>query len=146
MKSLFVLFLFIIIFMCVSTTLAQENIFLCATDSRNISEQGQLRGVTWNLKILLVEFQDVHHKTPGYTYTNWNNLFFSSGIYVSPNMYSPDSQQVFGSMKDYYSIMSDGQFTLNGYVVNQDANGDQVPDWLTLPLVKSIYDNQGFAN
>jgi M6 family metalloprotease-like protein len=146
MKSLFVLFLFIIIFLCVSTTLAQEDIFLCATDSRNISEKGQLRGVTWNLKILLVEFQDVHHKTPGYTYTNWNNLFFSSGIYVSPNMYSPDGQQVFGSMKDYYSIMSDGQFTLNGYVVNQDANGDQVPDWLTLPLAKSVYDNQGFAN
>ena len=141
MNFLRALISFVTIFICANDIVAQiDSIFPCPTDQRMITQVGQLRGTTWTLKILLVEFQDVHHKTPGYTYNNWNNLFFSSDIYVTPNMYSPDGQQVFGSMKDYYSIMSDGQFTLNGYVVNQDANGDQVPDWLTLPLTKAYYD------
>jgi M6 family metalloprotease-like protein len=146
MNYLRVLISLFLIFICANNITAQiDSIFQCPTDQRMITQVEQLSGVSWTLKILLVEFQDVHHKTPGYTYNNWNNLFFSTGIYVSPNMYSPDGQQVFGSMKDYYSIMSDGQFTINGYVINQDANGDQVPDWLTLPLTKSYYDNQNWS-
>jgi len=136
----------IIIFFSPAEISAQEDVFICGgvSDQETIMDPGQLRGVTYTLKILLVEFSDIHYK-PGITYSNWNNLFFSSGIYVSPNMYSPDGQQVFGSMKDYYTVMSDGYFNLNGYVVNQDANGNQVPDWLTLPLTKQYYDEQPWS-
>jgi M6 family metalloprotease-like protein len=124
----------------------QEDLFICGTnpDSLN-SDVGELRSTTWTLKILLVEFQDVKHKTPGYTYTDFNNLFFSNGIYVSPNKYSPDGEQVFGSMRDYLYKMSDGEFILTGSVVNLDENRDRVPDWLTLPLRKGQYDSTCFA-
>ena len=147
MKLLQIYGLVLILLIFTSKLAAQEeDVFICGgvKDQKTIIEPGELRGVTYTLKILLVEFSDIHHK-PGITYTNWNNLFFSSGIYVSPNMYSPDGQQVFGSMKDYYTIMSDGEFNLNGYILNQDANSDQVPDWLVLPLTKQYYDQQGFS-
>jgi M6 family metalloprotease-like protein len=97
------------------------------------------------LKILLVEFPNVRHNTsPSYTYDNFNNLFFSTNVYVSPNMYSPDGEPVSGSMRDYYSIMSDGEFNLTGYVVNPDENENGIPDWLMLPLRKGQYDSLSF--
>jgi hypothetical protein len=139
-------FLSLLLFIALSLSaqiIAQEDNYWCGTDPRVIENVGELRNTTWTLKILLAEFQDVKHKLPGYTYTNFNNLFFSSGIYVSPNMYSPDDQQVFGSMRDYLYIMSDGDFTLNGYVVNIDENRDGIPDWLTLPNTKMNYSTQG---
>lgn len=126
---------------------SQTNPLQCATDPSSIQDVGQLRATTWTLKILLVEFSDVEHNTtPSYTYSNFNNLFFSTNVYVSPNMYSPDGEPVSGSMRDYYSIMSDGEFNLTGHVVNPDENQDGVPDWLTLPLRKGQYDSVGFAN
>jgi|GEM_PF-3393937 len=94
------------------------------------------------LKVLLVEFSDVKHNTsPAYTLQNFNDLFFSSGEYVSPNKYSPDGQQVFGSLHDYYYKMSNGNFSLSGSVINQDLNNDQIPDWITLDYTKAQYDN-----
>lgn len=119
----------------------EELTLWCGTDQKSIAEVGQLLRTTWTLKILLVEFSDVKHKTPGYTFANFNNLFFSSGVYVSPNMYSPDGEPLFGSMNDYLQIMSDGDFSISGYVVNRDNNSDGIPDWLTLPLRKGQYDS-----
>ena len=90
---------------------SQTNPLQCATAQSSLQEIGQLRSTTWTLKVLLVEFSDVHHNTtPNYTYNNFNNLFFSTNVYVSTNMYSPDGEPVYGSMRDYYSIMSDGEF------------------------------------
>jgi len=93
---------------------------------------------TYTLKLLLVEFQDIKHRTPGYTFQNFNDLFFSSGTY---NNTSPDGEQVFGSVRDYYNQMSDGDLTIAGYVLNRDDNGDNVPDWLVLDYNKSTYHN-----
>lgn len=141
------LLIFLVSIFCSQTILSQIEKFKCATNQSQIQQVGQLLSTTWTLKILLVEFSDVKHNTsPAYTYTNFNNLFFSTNQYVSPNMYSPDGEQVFGSMRDYYSIMSDGEFELTGYVVNNDSDFDNVPDWLTLPLRKGQYDSVGFAN
>jgi M6 family metalloprotease-like protein len=131
------------------TGFAQLDSNWCATKPSAINwetpSQPVLQGTTYTLKILLVEFPNVAHRSPGYTYANFNNLFFSSGEYVSPNMYSPDGKQVFGSMRDYFSVMSDGDFDLNGYILNTDANGDSVPDWVMLPKRKGQYDSAGYA-
>jgi|GEM_PF-2104699 M6 family metalloprotease-like protein len=123
----------------------QDSLTYCATNQSIIPQVVQLNNTTWTLKILLVEFTDVQHNTsPAYTFTNFNNLFFSTGIYVSPNMYSPDGQQVFGSMKDYLYKMSDGEFNISGFVVNHDQNSDGNPDWLILPHSKVEYDSYTF--
>ncbi|MFQ5605105.1 MAG: immune inhibitor A domain-containing protein [bacterium] len=98
--------------------------------------------VTYTLKVLLVEFQDVKHRNPSqdgkpaYTFQNFEDLFFSSGTYTSS---SPDGEQVFGSMRDYYTQMSAGNFTLSGNVLNRDDDSDNVPDWLVLDYNKSAY-------
>jgi len=88
-----------------------------------------------------VEFPNVSHRIPGYTFQNFNNMFFSTNIYVTPNMYSPDGKQVHGSLRDYYDIISDGNLNITGYVLNRDGNTDQIPDWLVLPLRKGQYDS-----
>ncbi len=132
----------------------QQDLWVCGNNNDKLDNSmvRQIRagsissGTTITLKVLLVEFSDIKHNTlPAYSLTNFNNLFFSTNIYVSPNMYSPDGQQVFGSMKDYYSIMSNGLFSLNGYIVNRDNDHDNVPDWLTLPNTKQYYDTRGWA-
>jgi hypothetical protein len=83
MNYLRVLISLFLIFICANNITAQiDSIFQCPTDQRMITQVEQLSGVSWTLKILLVEFQDVHHKTPGYTYNNWNNL--SWAVTVAP--------------------------------------------------------------
>lgn len=97
---------------------------------------------TFTLKVLLVEFQDVKHRNPNqdgkpaYTFQNFEDLFFSFGTYTNT---SPDGEQVFGSMRDYYHQMSNGDLVLTGYVLNRDDNSDNVPDWLVLDYNKSAY-------
>jgi M6 family metalloprotease-like protein len=102
------------------------------------------------IKILLVEFQDVKHRNPSYpsnlslpayTYDDFYNLFFSENKYFSPNMYSPDGEELFGSISDYYRIMSDNNLIIDGYVLNKDLDYDNIPDWITLGKAKSYYDN-----
>jgi len=139
----FLFFVLSIFFYISPIIIPQNDKFICTTDLKTINtNQGYLRGTTWTLKVLLVEFQDIKHKNPiSYTFSNFSNLFFSTGVYVSPNMYSPDGGAVFGSMNDYLSIMSDGDFTITGYVVNADNNHDNIPDWLTLPNNKSYYNS-----
>ncbi|MEJ2627207.1 MAG: T9SS type A sorting domain-containing protein [bacterium] len=87
-----------------------------------------------------MQFQDIEAHSPLYSISDFEEMFFSSGTYVSPNEYSPDGEDVFGSMRDYLSIMSDGEFTVTGYVLNDDQ-GDGTPEWLTLPQTKSYYDS-----
>lgn len=140
---------FAVLFLMVALSpriLAQEELFICGTHPDSLDGGiEELVSTTWTLKILLVEFSDVKHKTPGYTYTDFNNLFFSSGVYVSPNKYSPDGEPVFGSMRDYLHKMSDGEFTLTGSVINLDENKNNEPDWLTLPLRKGQYDSSSVS-
>ncbi len=103
-----------------------------------------------SLKVLLVEFQDVKHRNPeypanlalpAYTYDDFNNMLFSENQYCSPNMYSPDGEKVFGSLSDYYRIMSNNKLNIIGNVINEDLDHDNVPDWIVLDSSKSYYDN-----
>jgi len=98
------------------------------------------------LKILLVEFNDVRHRTSpsAYTVTDFENLLVSSGTYVTPTSYSPDGDAVYGSLRDYYEKMSNGNLTITGYVVN-NVQGN-IPVWVTLGHDKSYYHSFGYAN
>ena len=101
------------------------------------------------LKVLLVEFKDVKHRNPeypsslslpAYSYNDFNNMLFSENQYCSPNMYSPDGEKVFGSLNDYYRIMSDDNLSIKGSVLNNDLDYDNIPDWITLDSSKTFYD------
>lgn len=118
--------------------------------SSSFDKTVQLVNKTITLKILLVEFQDVKHRSPeypanlalpAYTYSDFEIMFFSENEYFSPNMYSPDGKEVFGSLRDYFRIMSNDNLDINGYVLNNDANNDRIPDWITLDRSKSYYHN-----
>ena len=83
-----------------------------------------------HIKILLVEFSDVHcarsddGQTPRYTARDFENLLGSEGTYVSPRMFSPDGDEVQGSMNDYFRAMSGGSLRLRASVVNRlDPDG-----------------------
>jgi len=115
------------------------------------SSSTQYINSTLTLKVILVEFSDIKHRNPSqdglpaYTYDDFENLFFSNGIYVSPNKYSPDNKQVFGSLHDYYNIMSDGNLNITGYVLNNDNNSDNIPDWIELDYSKSYYNDHDYT-
>lgn len=103
------------------------------------------------LKILLVEFQDVKHRNPNYpskyslpayTFEDFENMLFSKNKYISPLMYSPDGEKVFGSLTDYYNIMSNGKLEITGFILNYDMDEDNVPDWIQLDHNKSYYHNK----
>jgi hypothetical protein len=103
MKAIYLVLIVALVLASVTESHSQVDEFVCATDSTITDEVGELVATTWTLKILLVEFSNVTHNTnPYYTYTDWENLFFSENVYVSPNMYSPDGEPVFGSMRDFF--------------------------------------------
>ncbi|MCB9257979.1 MAG: T9SS type A sorting domain-containing protein [Ignavibacteriales bacterium] len=122
-------------------------------EETNSNTQFQLIQTKIQIKLLFVEFQNVKHRNPdypknlslpAYTYNDFNNLFFSENIYVAPNMYSPDGKEVFGSIRDYYRIMSNGNLIIEGIILNKDLDKNNIPDWICLDKVKSYYhENNG---
>lgn len=95
---------------------------------------------TITLKILLVEFSDVGHRTDPFEYTrqDFEDMLISLGSYVSPVSYTPDGNAVYGSMHDYFNKMSSGNVTITGYVVNIVDDND-IPSWVPLPGNKVDY-------
>lgn len=139
------------IFLLAILLIAFQNVFAQETNipswpcTGSSSSSTQYINSTLTLKVILVEFSDIEHRNPSqdglpaYTYDDFENLFFSNGVYASPNMYSPDNKQVFGSLHDYYNIMSDGNLNITGYVLNNDNNSDNIPDWIQLDYSKTYY-------
>ena len=134
------------IFLLFFLTLSSK-FLLCST---SLSQKTNIVNRTITLNVLLVEFQDIKHRSPeypknlalpAYTFNDFNNMLFSENIYWSPNLFSPDSQKVFGSLKDYFRIMSDNKLNITGSVINGDKNNDNVPDWIVLDNSKSYYHN-----
>ncbi|MBU0559555.1 MAG: hypothetical protein KKG93_08275 [Bacteroidetes bacterium] len=72
-------------------------------------------------------------------------MLFSSGSYASPNMYSPDNKQVFGSLHDYYNIMSNSNLDITGNILNNDDDSDNIPDWIELDYSKSYYNDRDYT-
>ncbi len=111
----------------------------------NGSNTVQYLNSTVTLKILLVEFSDVHHRTTpsAYKASDFTNFLISTGTYVSPGKYSPDNQPLYGSMADWYNKMSSGNLSLTGWVVNNVAN--DVPNWVALSQTKAHYQSSSFS-
>ncbi|MCX6132965.1 MAG: T9SS type A sorting domain-containing protein [Ignavibacteriales bacterium] len=97
------------------------------------------------LKILLVQFTDIECKKdsesglPLYTAKNFEDLLGSEGMYVSPKMHSPDGDEIFGSMNDYFRIMSGGRVRLHATVINRSIAESNRPLWITLRHTKQYY-------
>src|SRR5512140_1992453 len=113
--------------------------------------QNQVSG-TIMVKILLVEFQDVQcrkdstGRLPRYTRKDFEDLLGSEGTYVSPNEYSPDGDLVYGSMSDYYRVMSDGRVNIRAALVNRCDDRTGYPEWIRLRHTKQFYqDNKDLA-
>lgn len=101
---------------------------------------------TLTLKILLIEFTDVRHRTSPSTYakSDFENLLVSSGTYVTPSAYSPDSEAVYGSLRDYYQKMSSGNLTIVGHVINTGSNSN--PTWVLLNHTKAYYHSFDYSS
>jgi M6 family metalloprotease-like protein len=97
------------------------------------------------LRILLVEFTDVRCRkdtdgvTPKYSCRDFETLLGSTGIYVSPAMRSPDGDEVFGSMNDYFRQMSNGLLNIRAVVINKQDSITGKPVWVRLPKTKQYY-------
>lgn len=85
--------------------------------------------------LLLVEFDGRPHYTSdpqgsrpnGYTVTDFETMFYSDDTYDGS---SPDGEDVFGSMRDYFEFQSHGILTITGQVINPSVNG--IPTWLNM--------------
>ncbi len=101
---------------------------------------------TQTVGVLLVEFNDVTHhidniigRSHGYKLDDFQNLFFSENYYNTSNnnVYGPEGNSVYGSIKDYYLEMSAGNYSLNGEVVNlEHEHYSDVPQWVSIPYSK----------
>ena len=106
---------------------------------------GQIIDTVINLKILLVQFTDVRCRmdadgtSPRYTSADFENLLGSEGVYVSPGMHSPDGDELFGSMNDYFINMSGGRMRIHAFVINRRDSLTGKPVWITLGLTKQQY-------
>jgi len=89
--------------------------------------------LTIEIGVILVEFTDQTHYTGGggYTVDDFETMLFSDDEYISPATQSPDGQNVFGSLRDYFEYQSHGILTVNGHVVNEE-NPDGTPVWIDL--------------
>ena len=104
------------------------------TGEVNVAANNRLSKVTvtnYTLKVLLVEFQDVHGDINGKTYTrtNFKNMLDGSN-YTS----SPDGEATFGSMNQYYNSMTNSNVTITATVLNNSGGGD-IPNAVRLRLL-----------
>ena len=98
------------------------------------------------LGVILVEFEHDRHDSTvygnyGYTKAEFDSMLFSRNYYYTAppnNTTSPDDENVYGSMWDYWDEMSYGQFDLNGEVLNE-TNAYGEPVWVELPGYRSEY-------
>lgn len=87
------------------------------------------------LLVVLVDFLDAKGTYNQRSY--YENLLFSNNTYTSSP--APNSYVTVGSMRDYYWDMSEGQYSLTGYVANADSAG-QIK-WIHLPYTKLACNN-----
>lgn len=111
-------------------------------EALNPAGPDQLLAVTWTLKVIMVEFQDVHGN-PDWTLANFSNMLFSSNYYKSPAVHSPSGEDVYGSLRDYYDAMSNGNLIITGQILNTPLPGDK-PHWIRLSHDKSYYQNNSY--
>lgn len=101
--------------------------------------------LTIEIGVILVEFSDLTHYTgggDGYTVEDFENMLFSDDYYITDPQtnepLSPDDEEVFGSLRDYFEYQSHGILTVTGHVVNP-TNPDGTPRWLNLGVTVGSY-------
>lgn len=92
--------------------------------------------LTIEIGVILVEFTDQTHYTGGgggYKVDDFENMLFSDDYYHTEDnsVESPDDENVFGSLRDYFEYQSHGILTVTGSIVN-DENQDGTPVWIDL--------------
>jgi M6 family metalloprotease-like protein len=103
-----------------------------------------------HVKILLVEFADVRCAkkadgvTPRYTARDFETLIGSDGTYVSPRMFSPDGEEVFGSVNDYFRAMSGDRLRVSARVINPLGPDGKSPQWIRVADTKAAYQAGSF--
>jgi len=116
---------------------------ICSAQESAVPLQDDHAGIT--LKILLVQFADVEcrktvdGRSPRYSSQDFEQLLGSEGIYVSPGMYSPDGEELFGSMNDYYRAMSGKRLTIKAHLINRIDSVQGTPVWISLGKTKAQY-------
>jgi M6 family metalloprotease-like protein len=90
---------------------------------------GKKAVVNCTLDAVLIDFN-----SPNGPYGTYTSANFDSLLYGNYTVTSPDSQQVFGSLKKYLNDLSDGNYTITGSILN---NGN----WIRLSQQKSNYIN-----
>ena len=83
--------------------------------------------IALDIGVLLVEFNDLQHHTPAYFKSHFENMLFSENTYYTT---SPDGENVYGSMNDYFKVQSSGKLSITGNVINPVVNNNLV--WLNL--------------
>lgn len=98
-----------------------------------------------SLAIVLVDFtpnrrdNNPHPPGLGYNYQSFYDLVFSNNTYKGR---SPDNEQVFGSVKDYYWEQTDNMYNVTGGIINSTNPSNLAkPLWLTLPNSIDYYAN-----
>ncbi|MFQ5751662.1 MAG: hypothetical protein ACE5HI_06645, partial [bacterium] len=119
----------------------------CFVDVGYSAGQGTMPSypLTISIGVLLVEFNDRQHHSNNYTVTDFENLLFSDDYYItapSGDPQSPDGEDVFGSLKDWYQENSHGLVQITGDVINPDNNG--VPIWLNMDTNFATYNTSNF--
>jgi hypothetical protein len=144
MKQTKIFLIGLIVLLFVSTIEANGGVDQCPITCSSTTTQYINSTIT--LKILLVEFQDVQHRISpsAYSKTDFENMLVSTGVYVKPNMYTPDGDETYGSMQDYFQKMSSGNLSITGYVINTSSNG--IPNWIVLPSTKGYYHSFDYWN
>ncbi len=88
----------------------------------------------WEIDIVLVQFSDIKGDTT-YTKSDFENMLKGSD-YDDPGDH-PESEDVFGSVKAYFTNISNGNFTLSdsSRVLNS-TRGNDIPNWITVGYTK----------
>ena len=86
----------------------------------------------YTIKVLLIEFNDVHGRSR-YTSSNFVDMLSGSNYIMSP-----DKDTSYGSLSQYYNIMTNGQVIVKAIVLNNTTKGDK-PIWVRLPHNKNDY-------
>ncbi|MCI0555625.1 MAG: hypothetical protein L0287_32165, partial [Anaerolineae bacterium] len=120
--------------------------------SANPSEPAQVTATTYTLKVIMVEFQDIRGNGNGdrtWTRANFSNMLFSSNYYNTETngvrSPAPDNEDVYGSLRDYYDAMSNGNLIITGQILNGPKPGGDLPNWIRLSQTKGYYDSHSYT-
>lgn len=97
---------------------------------------------SYHIGVLLVDFSNVVGDD-SYNRDHFDSLLFSIDWYNTglTGEVSPDNEEVFGSLHDYYWQQSIGQVVITGKVVNPLLSEFGLkPEWIRLPQSKEYYD------